>query len=115
MDKEKDELKYFKNHLGNDLSLKKFSERSPTKGVVKPMVSGHTITKPTINLSRVNIQRPNDVTNLSIIAEISTASDRSPNTDEDDEEEEESSPVPAHRNRYVSSLPDFLTIKYVSH
>jgi len=39
---------------------------------VKPMVSGHTITKPTINLSRVNMENINSVSRLSDITEVST-------------------------------------------
>ena len=42
---------------------------------MKPMVSGHTITKPTINLSRVNMQRLQNP-NLSIIEEGPTTPDR---------------------------------------
>lgn len=53
-------------------SLKRLSIKSPTKGVVKPMVSGYTITKPTINLSRVNMQHINNPSNLSIIPEVTT-------------------------------------------
>ncbi|XP_058796002.1 uncharacterized protein LOC131666923 [Phymastichus coffea] len=45
---------------GRRESTKRLSMKSPARGVVKPMVSGHTITKPVINLSRVN---------LSVIAE----------------------------------------------
>ena len=53
--------------IGRD-STKRLSTKSPAKGVVKPMVSGHTITKPTINLSRVNMQHLQNV-NLSMIEE----------------------------------------------
>ncbi|OAD62936.1 hypothetical protein WN48_07115 [Eufriesea mexicana] len=53
-------------------SMKRLSIKSPTKGVVKPMVSGYTITKPTINLSRVNMQHINNPSNLSIIPEVTT-------------------------------------------
>ncbi|XP_012221363.1 uncharacterized protein [Linepithema humile] len=52
---------------GRKESFKRLS-KSPTKGVVKPMVGGHTITKPTINLSRVNISR---LSNISEVSEIS--------------------------------------------
>ncbi|KAI4502776.1 hypothetical protein M0802_001820 [Mischocyttarus mexicanus] len=51
---------------------RRLSTKTPTKGIVKPMVSGHTITKPTINLSRVNIQHFNNSTNLSTIEEVSS-------------------------------------------
>ncbi|XP_015175179.1 PREDICTED: probable serine/threonine-protein kinase roco9 [Polistes dominula] len=50
----------------------RMSVKQPTKGIVKPMVSGHTITKPTINLSRVNMQRYNNSNNLSTIEEVSS-------------------------------------------
>lgn len=36
------------------------------------MVSGYTITKPTINLSRLNMQHINNSSNLSIIPEVRT-------------------------------------------
>lgn len=45
------------------------------------MVSGHTITKPTINLSRVNMQNINNTTRLSDIQEVSTP-DRSQDINE---------------------------------
>ncbi|CAK9824055.1 hypothetical protein ANTRET_LOCUS2289 [Anthophora retusa] len=68
-------------------SYRRLSTKSPTRGVVKPMVSGHTITKPTINLSRVNMQHINNSSNLSIIPEVITPprnrelnTSRSPNT-----------------------------------
>ncbi|XP_053997197.1 uncharacterized protein LOC128886385 isoform X1 [Hylaeus anthracinus] len=51
---------------------RRLSAKSPTKGVVKPMVSGHTITKPTINLSRVNMLHINNPSNLSMIEEVPT-------------------------------------------
>ncbi|XP_014611260.1 PREDICTED: bromodomain-containing protein DDB_G0270170-like isoform X1 [Polistes canadensis] len=51
---------------------RRLSVKTPTKGIVKPMVSGHTITKPTINLSRVNMQHYNNSHNLSTIEEVST-------------------------------------------
>ncbi|KAK0162489.1 hypothetical protein PV327_006263 [Microctonus hyperodae] len=43
--------------------------KSPARGVVQPMVSGHTITKPVINLSRINMPRIRAEPNLSIIDE----------------------------------------------
>ncbi|XP_048516251.1 uncharacterized protein LOC105690602 isoform X2 [Athalia rosae] len=52
-------------------SMKRLSMKSPTKAMVKPMVSGHTITKPTINLRRVNMQKLNNFTNLSVVEEAS--------------------------------------------
>ncbi|CAL7939590.1 unnamed protein product [Xylocopa violacea] len=58
--------------VGRRDSMRRLSLRSPTRGVVKPMVSGHTITKPTINLSRVNMRHINNSSNLSIIPEVST-------------------------------------------
>lgn len=65
---------------------RRLSVKTPTKGIVKPMVSGHTITKPTINLSRVNIQHYNNSNNLSTIEEVSTPVSMSPpnsNSNED--------------------------------
>ncbi|XP_017884048.1 probable protein phosphatase DDB_G0279461 isoform X2 [Ceratina calcarata] len=53
-------------------SVRRLSMKSPTRGVVKPMVSGHTITKPTINLSRLNMQNINNSSHLSIIPEVTT-------------------------------------------
>lgn len=50
-------------------SSNRLSTKSPAKGVVKPMVSGHTITKPTINLSRVNMET---ISRLSDIQEVTT-------------------------------------------
>ncbi|KAF3429535.1 hypothetical protein E2986_00703 [Frieseomelitta varia] len=61
-----------KKILSEKESLKRLSIKSPTRGVVKPMVSGYTITKPTINLSRLNMQHINNSSNLSIIPEIRT-------------------------------------------
>ncbi|XP_076299528.1 uncharacterized protein LOC143218291 isoform X2 [Lasioglossum baleicum] len=58
--------------IGRRDSHRRVSTKSPTKGVVKPMVSGHTITKPTINLSRVNMQDINNASNLSVIPEVVT-------------------------------------------
>ncbi|XP_008549865.1 probable serine/threonine-protein kinase DDB_G0282963 isoform X2 [Microplitis demolitor] len=43
--------------------------KSPARGVVQPMVSGHTITKPVINLSRINMPRVRTSPNLSDIEE----------------------------------------------
>lgn len=56
--------------------------KSPAKGVVKPMVSGHTITKPTITLQRLNMQGyDGNFLDLSIIDEGSPrSSNSSPNT-----------------------------------
>lgn len=51
---------------------RRLSTRSPTRGIVKPMISGHTITKPTINLSRINLRHINNPSNLSTIEEVST-------------------------------------------
>ncbi|XP_046743282.1 uncharacterized protein LOC124409606 [Diprion similis] len=53
-------------------STRRLSTKSPARGVVKPMVSGHTITKPTINLRRVNMSRLNNLLDLSVIQEASS-------------------------------------------
>lgn len=50
-------------------SNRRLSTKSPARGVVKPMVSGHTIQKPTINLSRVNMQNIQNVLSLTTIEE----------------------------------------------
>ncbi|EFN76476.1 hypothetical protein EAI_04902 [Harpegnathos saltator] len=57
---------------GRKESSRRLSTKSPARGVVKPMVSGHTITKPTINLSRVNMQNINNTARLSDIQEVAT-------------------------------------------
>lgn len=57
---------------GRKESSNRLSTKSPAKGVVKPMVSGHTITKPTINLSRVNMESINNISRLSDIQEATT-------------------------------------------
>ncbi|XP_012150500.2 uncharacterized protein LOC100877238 isoform X2 [Megachile rotundata] len=64
-------LRMSASSTGRD-SYRRLSAKSPTRGVVKPMVSGHTITKPTINLSRVNMQHINNSSNLSVIQEVTT-------------------------------------------
>ncbi|KYQ49099.1 hypothetical protein ALC60_11826 [Trachymyrmex zeteki] len=56
---------------GSKESSARLATKSPAKGVVKPMVGGHTITKPTINLSRVNMQNIN-VSRLADIPEVTT-------------------------------------------
>ncbi|KZC13523.1 hypothetical protein WN55_05075 [Dufourea novaeangliae] len=81
----------------------------PTRGVVKPMVSGHTITKPTINLSRINMQHINELSNLNIIPEVTTPP----------RNQETNSPispvaVPVRQHRYDTArtcrLPERLTV-----
>ncbi|KAG7199569.1 hypothetical protein KM043_014178 [Ampulex compressa] len=64
------------NSAGQRESNRRLSIKSPARGVVKPMVSGHTITKPTINLSRLNMQRINSQPNLSTIQEAPSTSNR---------------------------------------
>ncbi|XP_051162760.1 homeobox protein 5-like [Leptopilina boulardi] len=56
-------------------SNRRMSTKSPAKGVVKPMVSGHTIQKPTINLSRVNMQNFQNVLSLTTIEESPSSPD----------------------------------------
>ncbi|XP_014474439.1 PREDICTED: uncharacterized protein LOC106744299 [Dinoponera quadriceps] len=65
-------LRLSSSSAGRKESNRRLSTKSPAKGVVKPMVSGHTITKPTINLSRVNMQNINNPSRLSDIQEIPT-------------------------------------------
>ncbi|XP_024938762.1 uncharacterized protein LOC107265733 isoform X1 [Cephus cinctus] len=59
-------------------STRRHSEKAPARGIVKPMVSGHTITKPTINLSRLNMGQLTTIANLSNIEEIASPSQASP-------------------------------------
>ncbi|XP_026827350.1 dentin sialophosphoprotein-like [Ooceraea biroi] len=66
---------------GRKDSSKRLSTKSPAKGVVKPMVSGHTITKPTINLSRVNMENINNPSRLSDIPEVPASNRSSINED----------------------------------
>ncbi|XP_076171673.1 uncharacterized protein LOC143148831 isoform X2 [Ptiloglossa arizonensis] len=90
-------------------SHRRLSTKSPTKGVVKPMVSGHTITKPTVNLSRINVQHINNPSNLSIIEEAATTSPRNQNLNSP-----MSSVVPVTQHRYDNDhtcrMPQRLTI-----
>lgn len=67
-------------YISGKESSNRLSTKSPAKGVVKPMVGGHTITKPTINLSRVNMESIN-IARLSDIQEVSTPN-RSQETNE---------------------------------
>lgn len=64
------QTKCFLLFSGRD-STRRLSAKSPARGVVKPMVSGHAITKPTINLRRINLQRINNLIDLSVIEEQS--------------------------------------------
>lgn len=50
-------------------SIRKSSGKSPARGVVQPMVSGHTITKPVINICRINMPRLVASPNVSDIEE----------------------------------------------
>ncbi|KAF7993196.1 hypothetical protein HCN44_006256 [Aphidius gifuensis] len=50
-------------------SVRKSSGKSPARGVVQPMVSGHTITKPVINICRINMPRLIASPNVSDIEE----------------------------------------------
>lgn len=83
----------------------RLSTKSPAKGVVKPMVGGHTITKPTINLSRVNVETINNISRLSDIQEVTT-----PNRNQ--EMNENRSPIPTTSLRYVR-IHLFCIISYV--
>lgn len=69
------------------------------------MVSGHTITKPTVNLSRINVQHINNPSNLSIIEEAATTSPRNQNLNSP-----MSSVVPVTQHRYVCIF--FLNFKF---
>nr|KAF7412986.1 hypothetical protein H0235_012837 [Vespula pensylvanica] len=72
---------------------RRLSSKSPTRGIVKPMVSGHTITKPTINLSRVNMQHFNNPMTLSTIEEVSTPVILSEDSNVDDDNSPNSIPT----------------------
>lgn len=63
---------YTGKYISGKDSSNMLSTKSPAKGVVKPMVSGHTITKPIINLSRVNMENINNISRLSDIQEVPT-------------------------------------------
>ncbi|XP_076621733.1 uncharacterized protein LOC143342117 isoform X1 [Colletes latitarsis] len=94
---------------GRRESYRRLSTKSPTKGVVKPMVSGHTITKPTISLSRINMRHINNPPNLSIIEEVS-----SPIGNQELNNLMSPIAVPAAQRRYENShtcrMPERLTI-----
>ncbi|XP_034941912.1 uncharacterized protein [Chelonus insularis] len=53
----------------SDSKRQSVTTKSPARGVVQPMVSGHTITKPVINLSRINMPGVQISPNLSDIDE----------------------------------------------
>lgn len=70
------------------------------------MVGGHTITKPTINLSRVNMESINNISRLSDIPEVTT-----PNRNQ--EMNENRSPIislPSTPLRYVRIHLFYITI-----
>ncbi|XP_011874214.1 PREDICTED: uncharacterized protein LOC105565542 [Vollenhovia emeryi] len=95
---------------GRKESSSRLSTKSPAKGVVKPMVGGYTITKPTINLSRVNMESINNISRLSDIEEIATPR----RSQEIDESRSPISPLPTTPLRYENGrtcrLPERLTI-----
>ncbi|XP_070172500.1 uncharacterized protein MAL13P1.304 [Polyergus mexicanus] len=94
---------------GRKESSNRLSTKSPAKGVVKPMVGGHTITKPTINLSRVKME---NISRLSDIQE-STTSDRSPEISENRSSitvSLPSTPLRYENNRTTCRMPERLTI-----
>ncbi|XP_076222454.1 uncharacterized protein LOC116429396 isoform X2 [Nomia melanderi] len=98
------------NSTGRRDSYRRMSTKSPTKGVVKPMVSGHTITKPTINLSRVNMQHiNNNASNLSIIPEVVT-----PPRNQETNSPRSPVPVSVRQRRYGTArtcrMPERLTV-----
>lgn len=67
------------------------------------MVGGHTITKPTINLSRVNMSSINNIARLSNISENSEPSEGTPNNSQEINEERSPIilPLPTTPLRYV--------------
>ncbi|KAL2737470.1 putative WRKY transcription factor protein 1 isoform X1 [Vespula maculifrons] len=85
---------------------RRLSSKSPTRGIVKPMVSGHTITKPTINLSRVNMQHFNNPTTLSTIEEVSTPVILSENSNVDDD----NSPASIPTGGRICRMPERLNV-----
>nr|XP_050860062.1 homeobox protein 4-like isoform X1 [Vespula vulgaris]XP_050860063.1 homeobox protein 4-like isoform X1 [Vespula vulgaris] len=90
---------------------RRLSSKSPTRGIVKPMVSGHTITKPTINLSRVNMQHFNNPTTLSTIEEVSTPVILSENSNVDDDNSPASIPVQARNTGgRICRMPERLNV-----
>ncbi|XP_043287827.1 uncharacterized protein [Venturia canescens] len=98
-------------------SNRRLSDKSPARGVVQPMVGGHTITKPTINLSRLNMQREyrdRNRPNLSDIEESATTPEQSP-VSQRSVGQRSASPgqVPIHRalncdTRRVNRMPERL-------
>lgn len=93
---------------------RRLSVKQPTKGIVKPMVSGHTITKPTINLSRVNMQHYNNSNNLSTIEEVSTPVAMSPPNSNANEDTTPTSVSlrgqPRNADGRICRMPERLTI-----
>ncbi|XP_011260374.1 putative uncharacterized protein DDB_G0277255 [Camponotus floridanus] len=92
---------------GRKKSSNRLSTKSPAKGVVKPMVGGHTITKPTINLSRVNME---SISRLSDIQEVIT-----PDRNEEISENRPSltvslpsTPLRYENNRTICRMPERL-------
>jgi len=70
------------------------------------MVGGHTITKPTINLSRVNMETINNISRLSDIQEVST-----PDRNQEINERSPIIPLPSTPLRYVCIYLFCITIK----
>ncbi|KAL0118764.1 hypothetical protein PUN28_009438 [Cardiocondyla obscurior] len=88
----------------------RLSTKSPAKGVVKPMVGGYTITKPTINLSRVNMDSYNNLSRLSNISEVSTPTS-SPEMSENRRSQIPLSTTPVrYENGRICRLPERLPI-----
>ncbi|KAL6434679.1 hypothetical protein ACFW04_006189 [Cataglyphis niger] len=88
---------------------KRLSTKSPAKGVVKPMVGGHTITKPTINLSRVKMET---ISRLSDIQESITP-DRNQEINENRSSitvSLPSTPLRYENNRTTCRMPERVTI-----
>lgn len=93
---------------GRKESSNRLSTKSPAKGVVKPMVGGHTITKPTINLSRVKME------NISRLSDIQESTpDRSQEISENRSSitvSLPSTPLRYENNRTTCRMPERLTI-----
>ncbi|KAK2587576.1 hypothetical protein KPH14_003704 [Odynerus spinipes] len=93
---------------------RRLSARSPTKGVVKPMISGHTITKPSINLSRINMRHINNPSNLTTIEEVSPSVTSVENSDVNNDSSSSSAIVPVRQARNANGracrMPERLNI-----
>ncbi|KYN19667.1 hypothetical protein ALC57_08143 [Trachymyrmex cornetzi] len=88
---------------GNKEPSARLSTKPLAKGVVKPMVGGHTITKPTINLSRINMQNIN-------VSRLSTIPEANPPTRSSENRSSSTFMPLRYENGHTCRLPERLTI-----